>query len=368
MTQLASPPSTAGRPAVGVIPRRTMIGGLLAGFSLSPLPAPALPRAMPPQARAWGVFKDRFVSGGRIIDTGNGGISHSEGQGIGLLSAAQAGDRESFDRILAWTSETLHRPFDTLHAWRYKPNTVCPVDDPNNATDGDLMIAAALFHAAVRWDDQRYHDAAMALARDMRRLLVTETPRGTMLLPGISGFSEHGAVTINPSYYLFPVLHQLALETGDPAWQSVSANGLALLRRARFGHWNLPPDWIALPATGDVRPSERWPARFSFDAVRVPLYLCWGGLAHEPVVDASLAFWNSQNPAAVPAWTDVRTGEMAPYAQSAGMTAIRRYVSAVRSGKDKKLVIPAVAEAADYYAGALILLVQIAVGSQTAVA
>jgi endoglucanase len=230
------------------------------------------------------------------------------------------------------------------------------------------MITAALFRAAVRWDDPRYHDAAMALARDIRRLLVVETQRGAMLLPGVSGFNEHGTVTINPSYYLFPAMHQIALETGDPIWQTLSSNGVALLRTARFGHWNLTPDWISLPAMGDVRPSERWPARFSFDAVRVPLYLCWGGFAHEPAVEASLAFWNAQNPAAVPAWTDVRTGEMAPYAQSAGMTAIRRYVAAIRSGKDKTLVIPTVAEAADYYAGALILQVQIAVDAAMPVA
>ena len=35
------------------------------------------------------------------MDTGNAGISHSEGQGWGLILAAAAGDRPAFDQIRA---------------------------------------------------------------------------------------------------------------------------------------------------------------------------------------------------------------------------------------------------------------------------
>ena len=59
----------------------------------------------------WATFKARFMdASGRIVDNGNGGISHSEGQGYGLLFAVGANDRDGFDRLLRWTEATLARP------------------------------------------------------------------------------------------------------------------------------------------------------------------------------------------------------------------------------------------------------------------
>jgi endoglucanase len=73
--------------------------GLLCGCAraASPASGPALLR--PPF----------LASDGRIVDTGNGGISHSEGQGYGLLVAEAAGDRASFDRLWHWTDAHLSR-------------------------------------------------------------------------------------------------------------------------------------------------------------------------------------------------------------------------------------------------------------------
>ncbi|KIN72600.1 hypothetical protein Z949_1777 [Sulfitobacter guttiformis KCTC 32187] len=49
---------------------------------------------------AWSAWKGRFLSGdGRIIDDGNGGISHSEGQGFGALLAQANDDRSAFQLI-----------------------------------------------------------------------------------------------------------------------------------------------------------------------------------------------------------------------------------------------------------------------------
>ena len=48
---------------------------------------------------AWTDFKSRHIQqDGRVVDNGNGGISHSEGQGYALVLAELAGDREVFDR------------------------------------------------------------------------------------------------------------------------------------------------------------------------------------------------------------------------------------------------------------------------------
>ena len=345
--------------------RRAALTGALAGLAWAAWPKPAIARAMPADVAAWNAFKERFVSGGRIIDTGNGGVSHSEGQGIGMLSAALTDDRVCFDRIYGWTRQNLARPYDKLHAWRYQPNAPTPVSDMNNATDGDLLIALALFTAASRWDVPAYRQAAMELSRDIAHGLVRETAVGTFLLPGMSGFDDGHTLTINPSYYIFPALKRIALETGDPIWGRVEADGLALLHTAGFGRWKLPTDWLALHPGGEISPARKWPARVSFDAVRVPLVCCWGGLAHDPVVDAVQSFWSSHSNAAIPAWTDVSTGEMAPYRQTAGMAAIRGYVTASRAQNERAAVVPSMSTATDYYSAALILLVQLAIATGT---
>lgn len=343
-----------------------MIRGLLGVCGGAALSKPTIAAPLSSGAHAWGTFKERFVVTGRVVDTGNDGVSHSEGQGIALLAAAHSADRASFEQIYGWTRENLRRPYDSLHSWRYKPNAAYPVDDLNNATDGDLLITLALFTAASRWDEQRYRKAALELTRDIRGALVRETDQGVVLLPGIANFTDQGSVTVNPSYYVFPALQAMALEMPDPIWERLRNDGLMLLRNARFGRWNLPPDWLLLPNEGPARPADHWPARFSFDAVRVPLYLCWVGLQHDPVVNAVQRFWTDQEAGFVPAWTDLRSGELAPYGQSAGMAAIRRYVAAVQPGHDAVPAIPSITAAADYYAAALILLVQLAIASSPA--
>jgi len=48
----------------------------------------------------WERFKTRFISAeGRVIDTGNGHISHSEGQGVGMLLAVAHDDQTTFENI-----------------------------------------------------------------------------------------------------------------------------------------------------------------------------------------------------------------------------------------------------------------------------
>src|SRR5258708_4404011 len=83
----------------------------------------------------WRAFAAGYIAPeGRVVDTGNGGVTHSEGQGYGLLFAEHFDDRPTFDSLLGWTQANLRRSGDALHAWRYKPNASVPVEDLNNAT------------------------------------------------------------------------------------------------------------------------------------------------------------------------------------------------------------------------------------------
>lgn len=321
----------------------------------------ARPAAASPLPSAWSAFRARFLApDGRIVDTGNDGISHSEGQGWGLLFAVAAGDRPSFDRILAFARSALRRPGDSLHAWKWDPAALPRVADPNNATDGDLYIAWGLARGAARWNSRALAEEARAIARDLLRLTLREIRGRRVLLPGVQGFEHARSIVVNPSYAVFPAWRALDLVLPDPVWARLEVDHLALLREARFGHHQLPPDWLALPRNGDRPvPAEGWPQRFSFDAVRVPLLLAWASHATHPAARAAAAFWSSPAFAYVPAWVDLRDGSLAPFPAPAGVIAIHRLLLALLRGERRMVAPPAPAEE-DYYSAALRLLVLLA--------
>ena len=86
------------RPRVS-LSRRGVLAGAVASLGLA-VPAYAERQAPLVDAAEWHSFRDRFIQAdGRVLDTANGGISHSEGQGWGMLFAARFDDRDSFTRI-----------------------------------------------------------------------------------------------------------------------------------------------------------------------------------------------------------------------------------------------------------------------------
>ena len=71
---------------------------------------------------AWESYKSRFMMpDGRIIDTGNGNVSHTEGQGFAMLLAVGNNDRPAFDKLWQWTDKTLRNKENGLFYWRYNP-------------------------------------------------------------------------------------------------------------------------------------------------------------------------------------------------------------------------------------------------------
>ena len=80
-------------------------------------------------------FNALFIDGGRVVDTGNNSVSHSEGQGYGLLFAVHADEQQTFDALWAWTRDTLQRE-DTLFHWRFSP---CASNDKRCIDDLSLI-------------------------------------------------------------------------------------------------------------------------------------------------------------------------------------------------------------------------------------
>jgi endoglucanase len=312
----------------------------------------------------WAAFAARYISpDGRVVDTGNGGMTHTEGQGYGMLFAAHFDDRPTFDRLLAWTESNLRRSGDALHSWQFRPDAAVAVPDRNNATDGDLMIAWALLRAGRRWGDPGYTGQGSAIAADLLRWCTREVAGVTVLLPAAYGFESAGRVVVNPSYYVFPAIAAMARAMPDTAWERLRADGLRLLGAGCFGRWKLPADWLEI-RDGDWRtlaPAQGWAARFSWDAVRVPLNMVWGGLADDPALDGVAGFWQSRSRGGPPAWASLTDNAVAPFAASCGVCAVAQVLSAARAaGTDDTPALPHVGEADDYYAAALVLLARVA--------
>lgn len=324
-------------------------------FSLTALAALTISCARaggrPPLSNSlWPRFKSSFLDpSGRVLDNGNGGISHSEGQGYGLWLALTANDREAFEKMHRWTEATLARRDVALYSWRYDPRQENPVADRNNATDGDIFIGWALGRAGEQWQDAALTARAEEIRAAILSHLVIERFGRRLLLPGLDGFSSPNVVTVNPSYFIWPAFDQFRRLDGEAVWGDVIRDSEKLLAAARFGPRRLPTDWIDVTANAAIAPAAAKPPRFGFDAVRLPLYAQAGGRQQlvRPIIDCWRGYVRAGR--AIPAWIDIQTGQEADFALSpGGMTIANRAL-----GMPASLPL-----STDYYAAALQMLSQ----------
>ena len=311
-------------------------------------------------AAEWAKYRDRFVGDdGRVHDTGNKEISHTEGQGWAMLFAVSFDDRATFDRVWGWTRENLRRQDSALFAWRWDPSAKNPVADTNNATDGDILISWALLRAATRWHDANYREEARPMLAEIRSKLIERIGGRLVLMPGSDGFrGKDGAVIVNPSYYIYPALKEFSGIDRSSLWARLRRDGLSLLAKARFGQWGLPTDWVTVGNSGAVAPAANLPPRFGFDAIRIPLYLIWGGEANAARLAPDLRFWNGFTGKPIPAWVNVDDGSVAPFQAPDGFQAVIQLTRSWNSSKPP--VLPAIGDGDDYYSASLILLAGLA--------
>ncbi len=269
---------------------------------------PARPGTLTTQQ--WQPWRDRFVTlDGRVIDTANKNISHSEGQGYGLLLALLADDRETFTRIWTFTHNELLLRDDGLAVWRWDPDSKPHVTDINDASDGDILIAYALKLGGSKWKVPAWSETSRAMAVAIGQKLVHRAGGHTILLPGVKGFGAQDrpdGPVVNLSYWIFealPVLAELAPETD---WEALSNSGRELVREARFGAAGLPADWISLKSTkpGFANGFEQ---RFGYDAVRIPLYLVRAGITDRALLEPFAQAWGDGDSA--PAIVNLADGQ-----------------------------------------------------------
>ncbi len=309
---------------------------------------------------AWAAYKARFVVDGRVIDNVNG-ISHSEGQGYAMLIAARAADPAGFEAIWRWTKrELLIRP-DGLAAWKWEPGANPKVTDQNNATDGDILIAWALVEAGERWQSAEYVDAARRILSAVGRKAVIRSPLGLMILPAVDGFQEpqqpDGPV-VNLSYWVFPAFERLKGLAPEIDWAEIQAAGLRLVRTARFGPMRLPAEWTSL-GTGAPQAAKNFPARFGYNAVRIPLYLAWAKLNHPTNLRPYAGLWNAGLDIG-PFEIDLATGSALSTMGGSGFKAVSALVGCAM---ERRALPPSLknVELSSYYATTLHILALMAV-------
>ena len=304
----------------------------------------------------WETFKQRFLEpDGRIVDTGQARISHSEGQGFAMLFAVHYADRTSFDRMWQWTQRNLQVRGDALLAWKWQPQG--GVTDRNNAADGDLLVAWALLRGAEKWSHPEYRAAATRIAEDVRRKSMRRSTHGLVLLPGQEGFDKAEGLTLNLSYWVYPALTELARADPAPEWEELARNGITILTYSYFGRWRLPPDWLKLGER--VSAAGPPPERFGFDAIRIPIYLVWSRRDTDALMKPYRDFWGHFDGArAVPAWTNLKDDSVDSQGAAQGVRAIAQMVAEYPRPSAARL--PALDREQSYYSAVLLLLCKLA--------
>ena len=253
--------------------RTALLAGLFA--LVMPVVAGAAEGGGSVSAKDWAQYKTRFLDpGGRIIDDANGNVSHSEGQGYGLLLAVLAENPADFALIWSFTRRELLLRDDGLAAWKWSPTETPHITDINNATDGDILIAYALVLAGERWKREDYLQAAARIAKAILDNTLLDHGGRTLLLPGVSGFGttdRPDGPVVNPSYWIFEAFPALDRVAPSQRWKELSDDGLGLLNAAQSGPRKLPADWVSLRTV--PKPAQGFPAEFGYNALRIPLYL-----------------------------------------------------------------------------------------------
>lgn len=182
-----------------------------------------------------------------------------------------------------------------------------------------------------------------------------KTANGALLLPGVLGFSASDrpdGPVINLSYYVFPAFARLSVVAPEVDWNGLIQTGLDQIKAARFGASKLPTDWISLRGERP-RPADGFPRQFSYNAIRIPLYLAWAGVGDEDHYSAFQAW--AQRPRGL-ATINIESGQDADRLSERGYSAISALLACALDRKPVGPEFRAVRDNEHYYSVTLQLL------------
>jgi len=309
----------------------------------------------------WERFKTSFISAeGRVIDTGNGHISHSEGQGVGMLLAVAHNDRPTFELIWKWTFENLALRDDGLFVWQWLPDQDNHIEDLGSASDGDILIAWAMARAAEKWKVTTYTEIAKGSVKAIHTQLVAEVGSDVLLLPGPVWPRRDNHTILNLSYWIYPAFQEFSKIDASPIWEKLIQSGISLISRAQFGAWELPADWMAIRNDGSLIQTDDFSFVFGYEAVRIPLFYLWGGFDQKDVLRIYQAFWSAT--AKVNRLVTVlglATDDIIQQENVLAYRAVNELINCAISKKPTPFLSTEFADYDDYYSVALYLMTQL---------
>jgi endoglucanase len=194
-----------------------------------------------------------------------------------MLLATRHNDPGAFDLVWRWTRNNIQvRKSDALFAWSWgerSPGKWGPID-LNNATDGDTLIALALFEGAACWNKEEYSGCALEIIKSIQKQLVVERSGKLFLLPGYYGFVKNNGLILNPSYMIAPAYTIFAKYHEPGFWRKLRTDSLDILSKCTFTRLKLPADWVLWGPEGPSVYADKSEV-FGFEAIRVLLYLAW---------------------------------------------------------------------------------------------
>lgn len=219
----------------------------------------------------WQRFNEQLIDDQfRVIDRSSDAlITTSEGQVYSLLFSLFANQPEHFEKLLAWLENNLADGDLTkqLPAWQWgynAPTDSWEVLDTNSATDVDVLLIYALYHAADVWQKPAYRATAEALTQHLMQQTVTFRNGDLLLLPAPIGFNKADRITFNPSYAPLFVLDGLYRLSNDARWLALAqAQQRFMLKHNPSG---VVADWLTVSDNGEVLNAEE--AEGSYDAIR----------------------------------------------------------------------------------------------------
>ncbi len=224
---------------------------------------------------SWAYYKNKFIhSYGQVIDPSNGNTT-SEGQSYAMLRAVWMKDKTTFDGVWQWTRDHLqYRNGDKLFSWLWRDNeSGGSVVDSASATDADLDIALALIFANRLWEDPSYFKAAFEIIQDIWKNEVVNI-KGRYYLTASSGANRDGSYISNPSYYSPATYHVFSQIDAAHPWADLYHDTYTTLNiLADNSPSRLPPNWILISPTGELRSAEQYVLdpevnSYGFDAFR----------------------------------------------------------------------------------------------------
>lgn len=294
--------------AAGAALTGAVLVALLNGAGPATAQVPAGATVMRPvlTAQEWRTYSARYVDpSGRVMDVEKNGVSHSEGQGYGMLLAVYADDEATFRSILRFTFGSMRRRGDGLISWIYDPERSPQITDTNNASDGDILVAFALVQAAMRWNEPSYRAAAEPLIAAIGEHLLYRSDGMVVLRPAAFGFGprqhEDGPV-VNLSYFVYGAFLLFAEIDDRYPWLEAWQSGLRLTMAALAGREALVPDWVTLRRERYLEPARGFARKSSYDAVRIPLYMMLAGRVPPEYIAPFDDAWNRRGNGAPLDW------------------------------------------------------------------